>query len=103
MFIHEHIQKNDYSLYKWRGSSLSKQLNIQLPKKYISTNISLDNYDGLANSREHLLNMHMCLELVIEDSDLICEIFHATFRGSAHAWYNNLDPNTHQENLYGAI
>jgi len=57
-------------------------------------NMSLDNYDSLADLMEHVQNICSSLELIIQDHDSICKIFLKTFRGSAWAWYNNLEPNS---------
>jgi hypothetical protein len=58
---------------------------------YISTKISMDNYDGLANLMKHVQNMCSSLDLVIQHNNVICKIFLTTFRGSARICYNNLD------------
>ena len=55
--------------------------------------MSLDNYDGLTDPREHVQNVHSSLESIIQDSDSMCMIFPTTFKGSVRAWYNNLKPN----------
>jgi hypothetical protein len=57
-------------------------------------NMSLDNYDGLADPRKNVQNMRCSLKLIIQDHDSMCKIFPSTFRGSARAWYNNLEPNS---------
>jgi len=51
----------------------------------------LDNYDGLTDPREHVQNICSNLELVIQDSHVICKIIPITFRGSVRTWYNNLE------------
>jgi hypothetical protein len=56
--------------------------------------MSLDSYDSLANLREHVQNMCNSLELIVQDGDSMCKIFLTTFKGSACAWYNNLEPNS---------
>ena len=56
-------------------------------------NISLDNYDGLTNPREHVKNIRSSLELIIQDHDSMCKLFPTTFKRSTRAWYNNLKPN----------
>ena len=62
------------------GSPLFKRvLNTRLFKDYISIKICSDNYDGLADLREHVLNVHGSLELIIQDNDSICKIFPITF------------------------
>jgi hypothetical protein len=57
-------------------------------------NMSLENYDGLADQWEHMKNIRCNLELIIQDDDSMCKIFTSTFRGFACAWYNNLKPNS---------
>jgi hypothetical protein len=57
-------------------------------------NMSLDNYDGLADPRKHVQNMRCSLKLIIQDHDSMCKIFPSTFGGFARAWYNNLEPNS---------
>jgi hypothetical protein len=52
--------------------------------------MTLNNYDDLADPREHVQNICNNLELVIQDGDAICKILPLTFRGSTRAWYNNL-------------
>jgi len=53
--IHEDTQENDYNLHQLRGSSLFKWvLNNWLLKNCISIKMSLDNYDGLIDPREHV-------------------------------------------------
>jgi hypothetical protein len=56
--------------------------------------MSLGNYDGLTNQKEYVQNVRISLELIIQDYDSMCKIFPSTFRGSVHAWYNNLEPNS---------
>jgi hypothetical protein len=74
---------------------LSKRvLNTRLPKDYISIKMSLKNYNGLTDLRKHVQNMSGSLELVINDNDSMCKILLITFWGFAHAWYNNLEPNS---------
>ena len=91
--MHEHTQENVYSPYQWRSSPLSKHiLSTKLPKKYIFIKMSLNNYDSLANSIEHVQEVFNSLELVIQDHDLMCKILHTTFKGSTHACYNKLEP-----------
>jgi len=36
--------------------------------------MSLDNYDDLADPREHVQNIHDSIELVIQDNDSMCKI-----------------------------
>lgn len=52
----------------------------------------LDNYDGHVDPKQHVQNIGNNLEL-IQDSYAMCKIFPITFRGSVHAWYNNLEPS----------
>jgi hypothetical protein len=75
-----------------KGSPLSRRVAYPHPKKYVSIKMTLDNYDGLVDPREHVQNMRSNLVLVIQDSNAICKILPTTFRGSAPAWYNNLKP-----------
>jgi hypothetical protein len=56
--------------------------------------MTLDNYDGLVDPREHVQNMGNNLELVIQDSYAMCKIFSITFRGSVRARYNNLESDS---------
>lgn len=65
-----------------------------IPKDYIATKMYLDNYDGLTDPREHVQNICSNLELVIQDSHVICKIIPITFRGSVRTWYNNLEPSS---------
>jgi hypothetical protein len=67
-------------------------LNTWFPEEYFFMNMSLDNYDGLADPREHVQNMHDSLDMIIQDHDSICKIFPTTFKWSVHYWYNNLEP-----------
>jgi hypothetical protein len=74
---------------------LSKHiLSTRLPKNYISIKASLGNYDGLAGLKEHIQNICSNLKLIIHDHDSMCKILLTTFKGSAHAWYNNLESNS---------
>jgi hypothetical protein len=57
-------------------------------------NMSLDNYDGLADPREHMQNVCRNLELIIQDYNSMYKIFPSTFRRFARAWYNNVKPNS---------
>ena len=59
--------------------------------------MSLDNYDDLANSMEHVQKVCNSLELVIQDHDLMCKIVHTTFKGSTHAYYNKLELDSIEE------
>jgi len=59
--------------------------------------MSLDNYDGLVDLREHVQNMHSSLELVIQDNDAMCKILLITFKESACAWYDNLESGSIEE------
>jgi len=52
--------------------------------------MTLDNYDGLTDLREHVQNMHRNLELVIQDDNAMCKILSMTFIGLTRVWYNNL-------------
>jgi hypothetical protein len=38
--------------------------------------------------------MRSSLELVIQERVSMCKILPTTFKGSVHAWYNNLEPNS---------
>jgi hypothetical protein len=66
-------------------------LNTRIPRDYIATKMTLDNYDEFTNHREHVQNMHDGLELVIRDNHAICKTLPMTFRGSIKAWFNNLE------------
>jgi hypothetical protein len=66
-------------------SLIQTYIDTQFLEDYFSMKISLDNYDGLANLREHVQNMHSSLELIIQDNDRMCKIFPTTFRGFARA------------------
>ena len=59
-----------------------------LSKNYFSMSMNLDNYESLADLREHMQNIHNSLDLIIQDHDSMCKIFPSTFKGSARAWYN---------------
>jgi len=74
-----------------------KVLNARIPQDYISINMSLDNYDGLVDLREHVQNMHSSLELVVQDNDAMCKILLITFKESACAWYDNLESGSIEE------
>ena len=69
-------------------------LNTRILKDYFSMNISLENYDGLTNPREHVKNIHSSLELIIQDHDSMCKLFPTTFKRFGCAWNNNLKPNS---------
>jgi len=56
--------------------------------------MSLNNYNGIANLKEHMHNMHSNLELIIYSSGSMCKIFPTIFWGPEHAWYNNLEPGS---------
>jgi len=56
--------------------------------------MSLNNYNGLADSRKHVHNMSGSLELVFHDNDSMCKILIIIFWGFACAWYNNLESNS---------
>jgi hypothetical protein len=56
-------------------------LKTLLFKDYFFINMSLNNYDGLADLREYMQNIRSSLKLIIQDYDSICKIFHSTFRG----------------------
>jgi hypothetical protein len=43
--------------------------------------MSLDNYDGLVDSRELMQKVQNSLELVIQDSNTMRKILHKTFHG----------------------
>ena len=86
----EFIQKDVYNPYKIRDSYLSKcLLKTWIPRDYIAIKITLDNYDGLTDPREHVENIRNTVELIIHDNHFICKILLTTFRGSVRAWYNN--------------
>jgi hypothetical protein len=55
--------------------------------------MSLDNYDGLTNEREHVQNVLSSLKLVIQNHDSMCKTLPTTFRGFMCVWYNNLELN----------
>jgi hypothetical protein len=79
--VYKHTQRNVYKPYQWRVSPLFKcMLSTRLPEDYVFMKTSLNNYDGLANPKEHVQNMHNNLELIFQDCDSICKIFHTTFR-----------------------
>jgi hypothetical protein len=50
-------------------SLIQTYIDTQFLEDYFSMKISLDNYDGLANLREHVQNMHSSLKLIIQDND----------------------------------
>lgn len=75
-----------------RDSMLSiRVLNTHIPRDYITTKITLANYDGLTDHQEHVQNIRNTMELVIQDSHVICKILPTTFRGSIKAWYNSIE------------
>jgi hypothetical protein len=41
--------------------------------------MSLNNYNGIANLKEHMHNMHSNLELIIYSSGSMCKIFPTIF------------------------
>jgi hypothetical protein len=41
-----------------------KVLEAKVPKKYLSTKMNLDSYNGLTDPREHIQNMRGVLELI---------------------------------------
>jgi hypothetical protein len=61
-------------------------LNTHIPRDYLATKKTLDNYDGLTDPREHVQNIYNSLKLVVQDSHAMCKILPATFRGSIRAW-----------------
>jgi hypothetical protein len=65
-------------------------LHTHIPKDYISTKMTLDNYNSFTDLKEHIQNLYSILKLVIYDSNVICKIFLTTFKGSIRVWYNNL-------------
>jgi len=56
--------------------------------------MSLNNYNGIANLKKHMHNMHGPLELIIQNSDSMYKIFLTILRGPAHVWHNNLEPGS---------
>jgi hypothetical protein len=62
----KYIQDEAYDHHKINGLPLSRWvLHTLISMKYISKNMTLDNYDGLTDPWEHVQNMHNSLELVI--------------------------------------
>jgi hypothetical protein len=73
---------------------MSRQLLCtHIPNNYISTKMTLDNYDGLVDQK-HAQNIQSSLELVIQDSNVTCKILPTTFIESLHVWYNNLESDS---------
>ena len=60
---------------------------------YFSIKISLDNYDDIASPREYVQNVYNNLDLIIQKNSMY-KILSITFRGFAHANYNNLEPGS---------
>lgn len=50
-----------------------------IPKNYISTKMTLDNYDGHINLKKHVQNVRSNLEMVIYYGYAICKILPTTF------------------------
>lgn len=69
-------------------------LNTQFSMDYSSIKISLDSYDGIAGPRERVQNVYNNLDLIIKKKNSMYKILPITFRGSAHARYNNLEPGS---------
>jgi hypothetical protein len=69
-------------------------LNTRIPIDYIPTKITLNNYDGLTDPREHIQNVRNSLELVIQDNHTIWKIILMTFKGVVRVWYNNIKPGS---------
>jgi hypothetical protein len=54
--------------------------------------MNLNNYNGLFDHREHIQNIRNNLELVIQDTNIICKIFPITFYGSSQVWGHSIEP-----------
>jgi hypothetical protein len=62
----QYLLDETYSPNEIKGSHLSRWiLYTYILKEYISTKMTLDNYNGVADPREHVQNAHRNLELVI--------------------------------------
>lgn len=94
--IGEYMNEDVYTLLiRFEILFLSKQvLHTRIPKEYISIKMTLNNYDGLANPREHVQNIHNNIKLVIQDNYVMYNILPITFRGSVRAWCNNLESSS---------
>jgi len=80
--VFELVQENAYNPHQVRGSPLPRRvLNTRIPRDYFSIKMSLDNYDGLVDSRELMQKVQNSLELVIQDSNAMRKILHKTFHG----------------------
>jgi len=66
-------------------------LNTHIRIDYIPTQITLNNYDGLTDPKEHIQNVRSSLELVIQDNHNMWKILLMTFKGAVRAWYNNME------------
>jgi len=81
------IRESVYTPHRIKDSPLSMRvLNTRMPRDYLATKKTLDNYDGLTDLREHVQNICSSLKLVIQDSHVMCKILPATFRGLIRAW-----------------
>jgi hypothetical protein len=64
---------------------MSRQLlRTRIPNNYISTKMTLDNYDGLTDQK-HAQNIQSSLQLIIQDNNVMCKILPTTFRESLRA------------------
>jgi hypothetical protein len=64
--IFKHPLDNVYNPHQVWGSLLFKKaLNTWTHMDYISTKISLENYDSVADLRKHMWNLYNSLKLVI--------------------------------------
>jgi hypothetical protein len=90
--IREYMHEDVYTPHHIQDSLLSRWvLHTRIPKDYISTKMTLDNYNDLVDPREHVQNIQSNLELVIEDSYAMYKILLTTFIRSVRAWYNSLE------------
>lgn len=88
--MHEDV----YTPHKIWDSLMSRQLlRTRIPNNYISTKMTLDNYNCLTDQK-HAQNIQSNLELVIQDNNVMCKILPTTFRESLRAWYNNLESDS---------
>lgn len=86
-FIYRGIQP-----YQAKGSPLAKYiLDTHHFREFISIKMKLDNLDELINLIKHVYNMHSNLELIMQDTNIICKILLTMFQKSIQTWYHNLD------------
>lgn len=48
-------------------------------------------YDRIENSRDHVLNYKIFMELQLNSDALLCKVFSTTLTGPAQIWFNSLE------------